>query len=143
MRKLWRWPNSNQSGNSCKSGFGQKPMRILRWPGAKHSSKAGKKKNFLGNLSKSGPAVRLYREGRQPPGPKTVTGKGEIMPRYLVAIHLPDDFDPSAQPWEMERDIDALNEEMEAAGVRILAAMTQPLVSDLQYGRFYWHGWSG
>jgi hypothetical protein len=43
----------------------------------------------------------------------------------------------------MERDIDVLNEEMEAAGVRILAAMTQPLVSDLQYGRFYWHGWSG
>jgi len=21
MRKLWRWPNRNQSGNSCRSGF--------------------------------------------------------------------------------------------------------------------------
>jgi hypothetical protein len=43
------------------------------------------------------------------------------MTQYLVAIHLPDDFDPSAQPKEMERDIDALNEEMEAAGARIFA----------------------
>jgi len=31
----------------------------------------------------------------QPPGPKTITGEGEIMPQYLVANYLPDDFDPS------------------------------------------------
>jgi hypothetical protein len=36
------------------------------------------------------------------------------MTQYLVAIHLPDDFDPSVQDKSMERDIDALNEEMEA-----------------------------
>jgi hypothetical protein len=57
----------------------------------------------------------------QPPGPKTVTGKGEIMPEYLVAIHHPDDFDPSVVTEAMERDINVLNEEMDAAGVRIFA----------------------
>jgi hypothetical protein len=43
------------------------------------------------------------------------------MTQYLVAIHLPDDFDPSAQDKQMERDIDALNEEMEAKGIRLFA----------------------
>jgi hypothetical protein len=37
----------------------------------------------------------------------------------LVAIHHPDDYDPSTETEAMERDIDALNEEMVAAGVRI------------------------
>jgi hypothetical protein len=44
--------------------------------------------------------------------------KGEAMPQYLVAIHLPDDFDPSSVDKAMEHDIDALNEEMEASGVK-------------------------
>jgi len=39
-------------------------MRILRRPGKKHSSKARKKRDFFDDLSNSGPAVRLYREGR-------------------------------------------------------------------------------
>ncbi|MCX6361007.1 MAG: YciI family protein [Armatimonadetes bacterium] len=40
--------------------------------------------------------------------------------RYLVAIHHPDDYDPSASEDEaMSRDIDALNDEMVAAGVRV------------------------
>jgi len=43
------------------------------------------------------------------------------MPQYLVAIHLPDDFDPSRVDKAMERDIDMLNEEMEAKGVRLFA----------------------
>jgi hypothetical protein len=55
----------------------------------------------------------------QPPGPKTVTGKGEIMTQYLVAIHHPDDYDPSVETEAMSRDIDALNDDMVAAGVRI------------------------
>jgi hypothetical protein len=38
------------------------------------------------------------------------------MPQYLVAIYLPDDFDPSVQDKATERDIDVLNEEMEALG---------------------------
>jgi hypothetical protein len=40
------------------------------------------------------------------------------MTQFLVAIHLPDDFDPSAQDKKMKLDIDALNEEMEASGVK-------------------------
>jgi hypothetical protein len=50
------------------------------------------------------------------------------MTQYLVAIHHPDDYppllrwlrgDPSAEDEAMSRDIDTLNEEMVAAGVRI------------------------
>jgi hypothetical protein len=43
------------------------------------------------------------------------------MAQYLVAIYLPDDFDPSSADKSMERDIDVLNEEMEAKGVRLFA----------------------
>ena len=38
------------------------------------------------------------------------------MPQYLVAIHHPDGYDGSLEGEAMERDIDVLNEEMEAAG---------------------------
>jgi hypothetical protein len=41
------------------------------------------------------------------------------MTQYLVAIHHPDDYDPSAETEAMSRDISALNKEMVAAGVRI------------------------
>lgn len=41
------------------------------------------------------------------------------MPQYLVAIHHPDDYDPSVEDEAMSRDIDVLNDEMVAAGVRI------------------------
>jgi hypothetical protein len=41
------------------------------------------------------------------------------MKQYLVAIHHADDYDPSLEDEAMERDIDALNDEMKAAGVRI------------------------
>ena len=43
------------------------------------------------------------------------------MPKYLVAIHHPDNYDPSVEDEAMHRDIDVLNEEMDAAGVRIFA----------------------
>ncbi len=43
------------------------------------------------------------------------------MTQYLVAIHHPDDYDPSAEDEAMSRDIDALNEEMDAAGIRVFA----------------------
>lgn len=48
------------------------------------------------------------------------------MAQFLVAIHLPDDFDPSVQDEAMVRDIDVLNEEMEAAGARIFAGGLTP-----------------
>lgn len=43
------------------------------------------------------------------------------MTRYLVTIHHPEGYDPAASEDEaMARDIDALNDEMVAAGVRVL-----------------------
>lgn len=38
---------------------------------------------------------------------------------YLIALYRPDDYDPSLETEEMDRDIDVLNDEMVAAGVRI------------------------
>ncbi|RYG22966.1 hypothetical protein EON82_15520 [bacterium] len=43
------------------------------------------------------------------------------MPQYLVAIHHPDDYDPSVEDEAMTRDIDVLNEEMIAVGARFFA----------------------
>jgi hypothetical protein len=51
------------------------------------------------------------------------------MTRYLVAIHHPDDHDPSAEDEAMSRDIDVLNEEMEARGARIFAGGLRPASS--------------
>lgn len=49
------------------------------------------------------------------------------MTQYLVAIHHPDDYDPSvAEDDAMHRDIDALNDEMVAADVRIFVGGLQP-----------------
>jgi dihydrofolate reductase len=48
------------------------------------------------------------------------------MAQYLVAIHLPDDFDPSSVDKAMERDIDVLNEEMEAKRIRLFAGGLRP-----------------
>ena len=50
--------------------------------------------------------------------------------KYLVAIHHPDDYDPSvAEDEAMSRDIDALNDEMKAAGVRIFVGGLHPASS--------------
>jgi hypothetical protein len=51
------------------------------------------------------------------------------MPQYLVAIHHSDDFDPSAEDEATARDIDALNEEMVAAGVRVFVGGLSPASS--------------
>jgi hypothetical protein len=51
------------------------------------------------------------------------------MKQFLVAIHHPDDYDPSVEGEEMVRDIDVLNEEMEAAGVRFFAGGLHPTSS--------------
>jgi hypothetical protein len=59
--------------------------------------------------------------------PKTLAG--EIM-KYLVAIHHPDNYDPFlAEDEAMGRDIDVLNEEMIAAGVRVFAGGLHPVKS--------------
>jgi len=51
------------------------------------------------------------------------------MPQYLVAIHHPDNYDPSLEGEAMYRDISALNKEMIAAGVRIFAGGLSPASS--------------
>jgi hypothetical protein len=47
------------------------------------------------------------------------------MPQYMVAIHHPDGYDGSQESEEMIRDIDVLNDEMEAAGARFFAGGLQ------------------
>lgn len=39
--------------------------------------------------------------------------------KYLVAIHHADDYDPSIEDEVMHRDIDVLNDEMVAKGIRV------------------------
>src|SRR5580692_9589819 len=49
------------------------------------------------------------------------------MTQYLVAIHRADDYDPAvAEDEAMHRDIDALNDEMVAAGVRVFVGGLKP-----------------
>ncbi len=49
------------------------------------------------------------------------------MNKYLVAIHHPDDYDPVvAEDEAMSRAIDALNDEMEAAGIRLFVGGLHP-----------------
>jgi hypothetical protein len=60
--------------------------------------------------------------------PKVLTG--DFVMRYLVAIHHPDDYDPAvAEDEAMDRDIDVLNDEMTAAGVRIFVGGLHPASS--------------
>jgi hypothetical protein len=48
------------------------------------------------------------------------------MAQYLVAIHHPDDFDPSVETKETIEEIYALNREMIAAGVRVFVGGLAP-----------------
>jgi hypothetical protein len=48
------------------------------------------------------------------------------MPQYLVTIHRPEDYDPSAEDAAMSRAIDALNAQMVAAKVRFFVGGLQP-----------------
>jgi hypothetical protein len=49
----------------------------------------------------------------------------EDMPQYLVAIHHPDNYDASLEDDAMIRDIQALNDEMVAAGAWFFAGGLQ------------------
>lgn len=49
------------------------------------------------------------------------------MTQYLVAIHHPDDYDPSVEDAAMTEDIVALNEEMKAAGIRVFVGGLGPV----------------
>jgi len=49
------------------------------------------------------------------------------MTQYLVAIHHPDNYDGSQESPEMHRDIDALNDAMVAAGIRVFVGGLRPV----------------
>lgn len=51
------------------------------------------------------------------------------MPQYLVAIHHTDGYDSSREGEAMHRDIDELNDEMIAAGVRVFVGGLLPASS--------------
>src|SRR5260370_2702750 len=48
------------------------------------------------------------------------------MAQYLVAIHHPDDYDPSVETEATIEEIHALNREMVAAGVRVFVGGLSP-----------------
>jgi hypothetical protein len=50
----------------------------------------------------------------------------KVMPHYLVASYLPDDFDPSTVTEAMIEEIHAVNRELIAAGVRKFACGISP-----------------
>ena len=49
------------------------------------------------------------------------------MSQYLVAIHHPDNYDPSLEDASMSRAIDVLNEQMVAAGIRVFVGGLHPV----------------
>jgi hypothetical protein len=48
------------------------------------------------------------------------------MPKFLIALHRPHGYDPGSQDEAMHQDIDALNDEMVAAGVRVFVGGLKP-----------------
>jgi len=54
------------------------------------------------------------------------------MPQFLVAVYLPDNYDPSTETAETIEGIHALNREMIAAGVRKFACGLSPKVKTLR-----------
>jgi hypothetical protein len=78
-------------------------------------------------LSNSSLAVRLCGEdGATGPSEDQTRIKGEIMPQYLLANYLPDNFDPSTMTEATVRVINDLNDELEAAGARLMACGLSP-----------------
>ena len=49
------------------------------------------------------------------------------MSQYLIAIHRPNDYDASVEDDAMRADIDALNDEMVAQGVRLFVGGLKPI----------------
>ena len=57
------------------------------------------------------------------------------MTQYLVAIHHPDDFEPSSETETTRQDILALNREMVAAGVRVFVGGLAPVNESISVRR--------
>jgi hypothetical protein len=77
-----------------------------------------------GQLSNAGLAVRQYCAGGALTRLKTTSG--DNMPHYLVALYLPENYDPSGEDPAKVEEIHALNREMIAAGVRKFAGGLGP-----------------
>ena len=91
-----------------------------------HSFNAAAAGRFLGTICRIPvpPFVDIVKAGR-PARSKTDT-RG-VMAQYLVAIYRPKNYDPAVSEDEaMDREIDALNDEMKAAGVRVFVGGLQP-----------------
>jgi hypothetical protein len=87
--------------------------------------------NFLDDLSNFGRPLDYIVKAGQTVRPNAVARRpfqenGEIMAQFLVAIHHPDNYDPSLEGEAMIRDIRALNLEMVAAGIRTFVAGLAP-----------------
>jgi hypothetical protein len=85
----------------------------------------------LDDLSNSGPAFDYTVKAGQTAARRLKNkdrykNKGEVMPQYLVANYMPDNFDPSTVTEAMMEEIHALNREMIAAGVRKFACGISP-----------------
>ena len=87
----------------------------LAWArrGAAGCRASGEVRAFLGSSAQGSAA-----------GSKTLAGKG--VPQYLVAIHHPDNYDPSVETGAISEEIHALNREMIAAGARLFAGGLSP-----------------
>ena len=59
--------------------------------------------------------------GHTGPGEDRNRIKRKATPHYFLTGHLPDNFDPSTQSEETVRNINMLNDELEAAGARLVA----------------------
>jgi hypothetical protein len=62
--------------------------------------------------------------------------------RFLVAIHHPDDYDPTTEDEAMHRAIDDLNDEMVAKGIRIFVGGLHRAASAKSVRRHPNGGWS-
>lgn len=78
-----------------------------------------KNSKTIDDLSNSGPAIRLLNEDTATRLP--VACSGEIIMKFFVSAHLPDDFDPSTMDEQVGRNIHAFNAELEAAGALFFA----------------------
>ena len=67
----------------------------------------------------------LDQNARTPQSTLTKATIGAFMAQYLVAIHHPDNYEPSSEDKTMHRDIDSLNDEMVAAGKRVFVGGLQ------------------
>ncbi|HJP82719.1 MAG TPA: YciI family protein [Fimbriimonadaceae bacterium] len=62
--------------------------------------------------------------------------------KFLVAIHHPDDYDPTTEDEAMHRDIDVLNDEMVAKGIRVFVGGLHRAGSAKSVRRHPNGGWS-